>query len=146
MCGRLEVQNWLTGSPIPIIGKAYIYTYRTAWIERWGPMAFKRLGIIVLLAALAGCASEPIGKKDLLDFLHDGVTTREEVILHLAEPSATFEGGRIVTYRLDQDDGGYTILGSKGRGWSGRFSLVLSFDEHGVLRKHSLVRVKEILR
>jgi len=94
---------------------------------------------------LTGCATEPIGNKQLLDFLQDGKTSREEVILHLAEPSATFEGGRIVTYRLDEDTGGYTIQGAKGHGWSGKFSLVLSFDEHGVLRRHSLVRVKEVL-
>ena len=98
-----------------------------------------------LLQTLTGCATETIGNKQLLDFLQDGKTSREEVILHLAEPSATFDGGRIVTYRLDEDTGGYMIQGAKGQGWSGKFSLVLSFDEHGVLRRHSLVRVKEVL-
>jgi hypothetical protein len=99
----------------------------------------------ILLAWVAGCASDPIGRRDLLDFLQDGNTTREEVILRLAEPSATFESGHILTYRLDEDEGGYTIRGSRGPGWSAKFSLVLSFDDRGVLRRHALVRVKEVL-
>jgi hypothetical protein len=97
-----------------------------------------------LMAALAGCASTSIGKQNLLDFLQDGTTTREEVMLHLAEPSATFEGGRILTYRLDRDEGGYTLMGTKSARWSGKFSLVLAFDEKGVLRRHALVRVQEM--
>ncbi|MDH5536038.1 MAG: hypothetical protein OEZ08_10780 [Betaproteobacteria bacterium] len=103
--------------------------------------------LVALVAALAGCASTPpIGKKDLLTFLHDGKTTREDVMLHLAEPSAIFEGGRIITYRLDEDEGGYTIAGARTQGWCCKYSLVLSFDEKGVLRRHSLVRVKELLQ
>lgn len=108
---------------------------------KFGGMALS----MFLIQTLTGCATETIGNKQLLDFLQDGKTSREEVILHLAEPSATFEGGRIVTYRLDEDTGGYVIRGAKGHGWSEKFSLVLSFDEHGVLRRHSLVRVKEVL-
>ncbi len=105
------------------------------------------LTITVLLAALNACATMPIGKHDLLDFLQDGKTIREEVFLHLAEPSGIFEGGRILTYRLGEDDGGYTIKGAKGAPaqWSAKYSLVLSFDETGVLRKHALVRVQEVL-
>lgn len=97
-----------------------------------------------LLALLSACASTPpIGKHDLLDFLQDGTTTKEEVFLHLAEPSATFEGGRILAYRLHEDEGGYTIKGAKGTYWSGKYSLVLSFDEGGILRRHALIRVQE---
>lgn len=101
------------------------------------------LAMAGLLALLSACASTPIGKRDLLDFLQDGKTTKEEVFLHLAEPSAMFEGGRIFTYRLNEDEGGYTIKGSKEKGWSGKYSLVLSFDANGVLRRHALVRVQE---
>lgn len=96
-----------------------------------------------LLALLSACASTPIGKHDLLDFLQDGKTTKEEVFLHLAEPSSTYEDGRIFTYRLNEDEGGYTIKGAKGTRWSGKYSLVLSFDANGVLRRHALVRVQE---
>lgn len=96
------------------------------------------------IGVLGACSNAPIGKQDLLDFLQDGKTTREEVFLHLAEPSATFEGGRILTYRLDEDAGGYTIKGAKGQGWSAKYSLVLSFDEKGILRRHALIRVQEV--
>lgn len=100
------------------------------------------LAMVALLAALGGCATAPIGKRDLLDFLQDGKTTREEVFVHLAEPSATFEGERILTYRLEEDEGGYSLLGARSQNWSGKYSLVLVFDENGVLRRHSLVRVQ----
>ncbi len=96
-----------------------------------------------LLALLSACSTTPIGKHDLLDFLQDGKTTKEEVFLRLAEPSSTYEDGRIFTYRLNEDEGGYTIKGAKSKGWSGKYSLVLSFDERGILRRHSLVRVQE---
>ncbi|GAB3625789.1 hypothetical protein GCM10027419_06350 [Pandoraea terrae] len=62
--------------------------------------------------------------------------------MHLAEPSATFEGGRILTYLLDQDAGGYILMRRREKVWNGKFSLVLAFDEHGVLRRHALVRIR----
>jgi hypothetical protein len=105
---------------------------------------YHALAMAVLLAVLAGCSTTPIGKRDLLDFLQDGKTTREDVFLRLAEPSATFESGRILTYRMDEDEGGYTIKGAKGVKWSAKYSLVLSFDEKGILRRHALVRVQEV--
>ncbi len=96
-----------------------------------------------VLIGLGGCASTPIGNRELLGFLADGTTTREEIFLHLAEPSASFEGGKILTYRLDEDDSGFVLLKKAGKGWTGKFSLVLVFDERGVLRRHALVRIKE---
>jgi hypothetical protein len=101
---------------------------------------------VLLVATLSACATMPIGRHDLLDFLQDGKTSREEVFLHLAEPSGIFEGGRILTYRLGEDKGGYTIKGAKGAPaqWSAKYSLVLSFDETGVLRKHAVIRVQEV--
>jgi hypothetical protein len=41
----------------------------------------------LLFLAVLGCANTPIGNKQLLSFLQDGVTTREEIYLRLAEPS-----------------------------------------------------------
>jgi len=99
--------------------------------------------LTLLFLTLVGCASTPVGNKKLLSFLQDGVTTREEIYLRLAEPSATFEGGRILTYRLDEDGSGYVLSKRTGRGFTGKYSLVLAIDEQGVLRRHSLVRIKE---
>ncbi|NJD24498.1 MAG: hypothetical protein FIB06_03730 [Betaproteobacteria bacterium] len=99
--------------------------------------------LAALLLAMTGCTTAPIGNKQLLGFLQDGVTTREEIYLRLAEPSATFEGGRILTYRLDEDGSGYVLSKRTGRGFTGKYSLVLAIDEKGILRRHSLVRIKE---
>lgn len=51
-----------------------------------------------------------MGQRDLLDFLEDGRTTREDALLALGDPSASYETGRILTYRLARDDGGYFLV------------------------------------
>lgn len=106
------------------------------------PDGWQGVVLATVIAALTGCGT-PIGNQQLLDFIQDDKTTREEVLLRLGEPSATFQNERILTYRVDQDDGGYIVV-SKSESFSAKFSLVLSFDEDGVLRRHSLVRVKDV--
>jgi len=96
-----------------------------------------------LSLAIVSCASVPIiGKKDLLGFLQVGQTTREDVYFHLGDPSAQYEeGSRIVTYRIGEDEGGLFPVARR-RNWTGvRYSLVIAFDETGVLRRHSLVPI-----
>ncbi len=96
-----------------------------------------------LTIQLAACGTPAtVGDSQLLSFLKDGSTTHEDVYLNLAEPSATFESGRIQTYLLDEDKDGYILMHHGGQGWNGKYSLVLGFDEHGVLRRHSLVRIR----
>jgi hypothetical protein len=96
----------------------------------------------LLVFVLAAC-STPVGHKDLLDFLSDGLTRREDVLLKLGEPSARFEESRIVTYRLGRDDGGYFPAGGPRSDWSAApYSLVLVFDSNGILTRHSLVEVQ----
>ena len=67
--------------------------------------------LFVAMTVLAGgCATpqiKPIGKMDFSDhlqFLINGTTTREDVLLKLGEPSGRFEGERILTYMLSIDD------------------------------------------
>jgi hypothetical protein len=92
---------------------------------------------------LAACSTAPIGHKDLLDFLNDGVTRRDDVYLKLGEPSARFEDLRILTYRIGKDDGGYFPAGGPRGDWSGLpYSLVLVFDSSGILTRHALVEVR----
>jgi hypothetical protein len=109
--------------------------------------------IICLVAAftLVGCATAPPlkGRSDLLVFLTDEKTTRQEVIVALGQPSGRFESERIVTYRLGyepKNNGYYVVEREAGpSGWPtwlrAKYSLVLVFDDAGVLRKHSLVEV-----
>ena len=87
----------------------------------------------------------------MLNFLSDGKTTREEVIITLGQPSGRFEAEKILTYRLgyEPQNKGYTVVEREatGSGWptwtAAKFSLVLVFDDAGNLRKHSLVKVNQ---
>ncbi len=111
--------------------------------------------LLVLSLALAGCASAPAapprGNPDLLAFLADGKTTRAEAILKLGQPSGSFESERILTYRLglEPKNSGYYVVERErtASGWptwvAAQFSLVLVFDDAGVLQKHSLVKVNK---
>lgn len=101
----------------------------------------QRAILLLALAGFFGCATPPQGNARLLDFLQDGKTAREAVYLQLGEPSGVYENGRILTYRLAEDTGGYLLLAPRGE-WRGMYSLVLSFDERGTLARHSLVRVR----
>ncbi len=97
---------------------------------------------VALTLVLVGCATAPIGENDLLNFLKDGVTTREEVFLALGDPNATYEDSRILTYRLAQDEAGW-ILRKSTREWYGvRVVLVIVFDDHGTVKRHALVQVR----
>lgn len=96
----------------------------------------------IAVALLVACTSPPQqGQSDLLDFLQDGNTRREEVQMRLGEPNAMYEGNRIVAYRLRRDQAGYVLV-KGGSDWQEvRYNLMLAFDAQGVLRRHTLVEV-----
>jgi hypothetical protein len=107
---------------------------------------------LMFVITLAGCATQPLkGRADLLDFLADGKTTREEVITALGQPSGRFEKDRILTYRLgfQSETKSFYIVERESspsiRGWAtwmnANYSLVLIFDDTGILKKHSLDKV-----
>lgn len=112
-----------------------------------------RCRLFAALLALAvflsgGCAqSAPIpgARPDLLDFLRDGQTRREEVLTTLGEPSGSFENERILTWRIGHDvaQGYYVISPKQLQPWQFvSHSLVLVFGDGGVLRIHKLVAVQ----
>ncbi len=108
-------------------------------ISQWIPVP-------ILVGLLGGCAT-PVGLPSdphLLDFIHDGQSTKEAVVLNLGQPSAVLESGRILTYRVGQEkDCGYFLREASGTNWFGtKFSLVLVFDQSAVLQRHSLVQVR----
>ncbi len=111
-----------------------------------------QLVVTVLISGLlVGCATTaPLkGRADLLDFLLDGKTAREEVVLKLGQPSGKLEREDILTYRLgfEPKNKGFYVVEREAQpsGWPtwllAKYSLVLVFDEAGVLRRHSLVEV-----
>jgi len=110
--------------------------------------------LLALALTLVGCATAPPplkGSPDLLKFLAEGQTTRTEAIITLGQPSGRFEQEKILTYRLgfEPRNSGYYLVEREATasGWptwtAAKFSLVLVFNDHGVLRKHSLVKVNE---
>lgn len=101
---------------------------------------------LALAGLLAGCVTTPQLAADprLLDFLQDGQTAKDTVILKLGQPSATLESGHILTYRLGQEKKrGYYLREAGATNWLElKYSLVLVFDARGVLERHSLVEVR----
>lgn len=88
-------------------------------------------------------------RPELLGFLADGTTTKEIALLELGHPSGWFESEKILTYWLGYEpkDNGYYLVERETTisGWPtwtvSKFSLVLVFDDAGLLRRHSLVKV-----
>jgi hypothetical protein len=106
--------------------------------------------VLVLALMLIGCATTQIkGHTDLLNFIADGKTTKEEILLKLGQPSGKFKDEKILTYRLgfDSRNGGYYVVEREFDSFGepvwikSKYSLVLIFDGQNILRKHSLVEV-----
>ena len=113
-------------------------------------MNIRVLTILLLTVALVGCVTgPPRGRADLLNFLADGKTTKEEVLVQLGQPSGKFEQEKILTYQLVYESGnnGYYVV-ERESSWNNepvwlntQYSLVLVFDGQNILRRHSLVEV-----
>jgi hypothetical protein len=106
-------------------------------------MGFRRVGysFIRVLAGLAlGCCAHPEGHKDLLAFLQDGGTTKDEVETRIG-PAFVWDDGRLWTYRVGEATEGYYLSAQKG-GSDARYSLVLKFDPNRVpiARRSSMSR------
>ena len=119
---------------------------------------FRMLLSLFALLLLVGCAgTQQVVNKEAhpnLDFLKEGVTTKEDVLLKLGIPAAQFEGERILLYRLREREKeglmaippelGYrdARLAPMRSSWGmGDYSLVLVFDEKNTLRKQSLIKI-----
>ena len=117
-------------------------------------MNAKIILVLIMSFIMAGCATTPPplkGRPDLLFFLSDGKTTRTEAFMTLGQPSGAFEAEKILTYRLgfEPRNNGYYIVERETttNGWptwmAAKFSLVLVFDDAGILQKHSMVKVNK---
>lgn len=100
------------------------------------------LVLFFLVTLVTACMPPTVGRADLLGFIEDGKTTREQAYLSLGEPAGLYEGGRILSFRLGRDEGGDFVIG-KASGFGGvRTSLIMVFDDQGILSRHSLVQMK----
>ncbi len=100
-----------------------------------------------LISVGSGCVTKKTEVRDL-GFLQDGRTNRGEVLAKLGEPSGRYGEERFLTYRFGKRvKGGYQTPGgyshhAPGGDWDMlKYSLVLVFDDGGVLKKHKLVKV-----
>jgi hypothetical protein len=116
----------------------------------------KFVSLAVLL--LSACAtSHPEARKDLLLFLQDGVTTRADVRMRIAQAPHIWCDGSIWTLRIGENTRGLfatrdtTVPGDTystqadeiHAGWTdARYSLVLEFGPDNRLLRHALVDVK----
>jgi hypothetical protein len=97
------------------------------------------------LFMLGGCVTMPPvpADKNLLNSVVVPGTSREAILLKMGEPSASFEAERILTYRIGEDDEkGYFLMDRQVRWSNTKYSLILVFDDKGILVKHSLVPVR----
>jgi hypothetical protein len=105
--------------------------------------------VLVCALLLVGCASSAATERSLgpiitLEFIEDGVTTIEQAVQRLGAPSQTIAGmagGKMLTFWFAQEAGGLHASAGTPSFNFGRYSLVLSFDAHGVLVRHALVKV-----
>ena len=104
-------------------------------------MIKKRTAAVPLACTLLiSCAST--ADKSRVTFLDRQAVNRQEVQSHLGEPSAAFEHGRVLTYRLSRSGKGYGA-DPRQSGWEGvTYDLVVEFDEHDMVRKHTLVTIR----
>jgi hypothetical protein len=107
-----------------------------------------RVPLPAALAAFAftvsGCASQPASppRRDLLDFLNDPRAKCDELGDHLGSPSGTYEGGRLITYRI-AEDGQQRYLVVKQANWSqATHTLAVTCGADGTVARHTLVAVK----
>jgi hypothetical protein len=95
-----------------------------------------------LSLALALTACQTVAKVDeakagpQLAFLQVGQVTRSEVILRLGDPSNSYEGGRIVSYRLKESNGHHPV------GASDKFCLMLVYAKDDLVVRRSLLRLR----
>jgi hypothetical protein len=114
--------------------------------------------IVSAVALLSGCAAAPT-PAPLVDlaFIQDGVTSTDLAIRKLGAPTsqlAASSGGKVLMFRIGQDAEGlhaqwYTYTKSdwydfldRWAAYDVRYSLVLVFDQRGVLERHALVKLR----
>jgi len=101
--------------------------------------------LVAITLFISGCAStgKSPGNPQLISFLQDGQTSRQEILRRLGCPTLTMEDESILFFRLGENRGGYFIRELDKERWAGvRYSLVLILDDAGVLKQHSLVNVR----
>jgi hypothetical protein len=96
--------------------------------------------VSLLVAPIIGCwgtveTFDPLSTSKYEGFIHDGNTTKKEVIDRLGPAHSIYENGKILIYNVYLKDGRMTLEGNYKC-----HALVLLFDEDNVLKCHRLIR------
>jgi len=116
----------------------------------------KRVCLAFLFALLFGCTPKTLvienqAQSDIMPFIRDGITEREEVLIRLGKPASTYKGSQIITYWLWKDELGKFVVIPKqrlphdmrGTGFKENLhNLILVFDSVDVLERHSIVFIR----
>lgn len=99
---------------------------------------------MLLAALLSACSAntvspvEPSITTQKFGFLHDGETTKQEVLDRMGPPFRAHEMDRTLTYSVFENELGKIDLGANTYSRAG-YTLTLIFDGKDVLRQHSLI-------
>ena len=111
-----------------------------------------KIGYLFIAAVVTSSCSTIIEPADprviaeRLPFLHQGQTTRQEVIDHLGDPVNEYEHGAIVTYILMEGrDGRFEVDRGLKRAEPPIYNLVLSFGPDEVLTRNPARGVTKLL-
>ena len=120
---------------------------------------FRLLAWNLVLVILSGCSPTPktrviedASNSERIPFIREGVTTREEIMTRLGAPVSFYENQRIVIYWMHENKTGkFQVVPQRampidpegGITWKlGLHNLVLVFDDHNILERHSLVFIR----
>jgi len=104
---------------------------------------------LIIVALAASSCSSVIGPADprviaeRLPFLHEGQTSRQEVIDHLGDPLNQYEQGGTVSYLLvEHSDGQLEVVRGLVVAKPPIYNLVLSFGSDDTLTRFSLLHIE----
>lgn len=102
------------------------------------------IGLLLLVSlTCASCAYKAIKRgteitQSQVDSIIDGKTTREDILVEFGDPSKILEDGKVYFYTWTRGGKG-SVLGL-GSGSAYTHSLVIIFDENGIVKRHKITR------
>jgi len=99
------------------------------------------VSLILLVVLIGGCRwtvqkFDPLSARKYEGFIHDGKTTKKEIIDRLGPSHSSYENEKILIYNVYlKKDGQMSLQGNDPCN-----ALVLLFDEDNVLKRHSFIK------
>lgn len=126
--------------------------YRLAFNHTFLKCTIKSLFIMVIVIATANCSQHVVQVEDqdlskCFPFIRNDITSKQEILNRLGDPSNSYEGGRIISYLVFDGEGRkpkgiYCEKRISDNTAVAVYNLILVFRENNVLKRHSLIRVR----